>query len=253
MRIAICLSGQPRTWKRCYKSWFNAISHLGEVDVFYHLWNYNTLPNSAAGFMQCELPNVEITKEEECEIYDILQPKACQVESIRTFPVFNSTNSKVENPIAWWTRNQFYGLKKCAFIKREYEIRNNFEYNIVFRFRTDIELNYRVPENFVPKPNTMYTCVNLHDPKYNTYRVGDIFYYADSYTYDQMSNFYDAFNYIDALHVVPNYSDYPPELAFYYYMKSMGINNVSVTAHSKIIRTEEYKTLKGGLEDYESL
>ena len=247
MKIALCISGQPRTWKRCYQSWFDAVSHLGEVDVFYHMWNFNTLPNFAAGFLKTRLPDVTLAPHEIMEIYNTLKPTDHIIDGPRDFPKPNVTN-----PIAWWTRSQFYGLKRCAFLKREYEIRNNFEYDIVLRIRTDLLLNYKLPYQTL-QPNMMYTCVNYHDPEYNTFRIGDTFYYANSYTYDLMSNFYDALDYIDASHVMRDKLEYPPELAFYFYMKSMGINNTSTDARFKIARTEEYNNIKGTLDAYESL
>lgn len=251
MRIALCISGQPRTWKQCYKTWFDAVSHLGDVDVFYHLWNYDSLPSLAHGYVKEPLPDVILTREQEREIYDTLKPKAFQFSPAKIFPKFNHTSYKVKHPIAWWTRSQFYSLKKCAFLKREYEVQNKFEYDIVCRIRTDLSLNYKLPTDLVVKPNTMYSSVNHHDPEFNTYRIGDIFYFANSYTYDQVSNYYDAFEYIDALDVVPTHKIFPPEIAFYYYLKSMGISNVSMPVLCKIMRTKQYAELKGTLADYE--
>jgi hypothetical protein len=227
------------------------VSHLGDVDVFYHLWDYDTLPSLAHGYVKKPLPVIMITEEQQKELFDTLNPKAFEISPAMVFPKFDETKSKIRNPIAWWTRSQFYSLKKCAFLKHEYEVRNNFEYDLVCRIRTDLFLDYVVPSDLVIKPNTLYSCVNQHDIQFQTYRIGDIFYFADSFTYDQVSNYYDAFDYIDALDVVPGHHVYPPELAFYYYIKSMGISNVSVHAPAKIMRTKQYAKLKGTLAEYE--
>jgi hypothetical protein len=247
VKIALCISGQPRTWKRCYQTWFDAVSHLGDVDVFYHMWDFNTYPNFIAKYVKGPLEDVPLTKNELDEIYETLKPKKFEIASKRTFP-----RPSVENPIAWWTQSQFYGLKKAAFIKRQYEIEHDIEYDLACRIRTDLVLDYKVPDIEI-RPNMMYTCVNHHDPEYNTFRVGDIFYYCDSYTYDQMSYFYDAMDYIDATDVLRSPLVYPPELAFYFYMKSLGINNTSVTVPCKIARTKDYETIKGELAPYEIL
>jgi hypothetical protein len=211
------------------------------------MWDFNTFPNSAATYVKDPLKDTPLTKEELEEIHDTLKPKKFEIESKRNFP-----KPKVKNPISWWTQSQFYGLKKAAFIKRQYELEQGFEYDLVCRIRTDLLLDYKISSDPI-LPNTMYTCVNSHDVEYNTFRVGDIFYYADSYTYDQMSNFYDAFDYIDATDVLRGSLVYPPELAFYFYMKTMGISNASVTVPCKIARTEEYQTIKGNLAAYEIL
>lgn len=248
MRIALCISGQPRTWKRCYQSWFDSISYLGDIDTFYHMWDYNSHPNFAVGITKKELNEYPVDKEELDEIYETLKPKNHQVESKIIFQP-----QKAVYPVASWSLPQFYGIKKCAFLKREYEIKHNFEYDMVIRLRTDLVLNGHVliPDNL--KPNTVYTCMNHHDPKYMTFRVADVFYAADSYTYDQMSNFYYALDHIDARYITRQDLVYPPELAFYYYMKTLGLSNHNIFVDCKVARTESYMALKGKLDDYEVL
>lgn len=252
MKIALCISGQARTWKKCYQTWFDAVSHLGEVDVFFHLWDYDTLPSMAHGYVKAPLPDILLTDEQKQEIIDTLKPKAFKFSPAVTFPKFDPTTAKIQNPVSFWTRSQFYSLKKCAFIKREYEVKNKFEYDLVCRIRTDLFLNYKIPAELVIQPNSMYSSVNHHDLEFGTYRIGDIFYFADSYTYDQISNYFDAFEYIDALDVVPTRKIFPPEIALYYYIKSLGITNVSMPVLAKIMRTKQYAQLKGTLSDYET-
>ena len=48
-RIAICFSGQLRTWRQCVRSWNNILMYddnRDNVDVFCHIWDFNTVPNS---------------------------------------------------------------------------------------------------------------------------------------------------------------------------------------------------------------
>lgn len=250
VRVALCVSGQARLWKRCYQTWFDHLSHFGEIDVFFHFWDYNTLPQSAIGFVTGhQLDQVLLTDAEKKEIVDVLKPKAFEFEPLRIHP-----KSKMEYPIAWWTRDQFYSLKKAAFIRREYEITHNVDYDVVFRIRSDCVLEHTVNKPSVIEPNTVYTCVNNHDKEFQTFRIGDTFYFANSYTYDQMSKFYDSFEYLDARWPVhTGNKDYPPELAFYYYMKTLGIRNSSNPVHHKIARPQEYLLLKGSLAHYETL
>lgn len=247
----MCISGQPRVWKRCYQSWFDSVAHFGDVDVFYHMWNFNTYPNMAHGYTTGPLEDKIVPNEEFEEMKNLLKPKAYKIEEKKSF-----SPGKMKNPIAWWTRPQFYGIKQCAFLKRQYEIENNFEYDIVFRIRTDLVLRQPVAEHALfsaLKPNTLHSCVNHHDPEYKTFRIGDIFYYTDSYTYDQVSCFYDSLSFIDASYVTDTHRDYPPEIAFYYYLKSIGVANASLRVDCKIARSQDYASLKGKLDAYEVL
>jgi len=45
MRVALCISGQPRTWEKCYQNWIDNIMPGVEKDIFFHLWDYNSLPS----------------------------------------------------------------------------------------------------------------------------------------------------------------------------------------------------------------
>lgn len=230
-RIAFCISGQPRTWKKCYQSWFNCLNHFGtNVDVFAHLWDFNTLPNS--------VPNAPDLKAWDIpEFIDILKPKKILIESKKDVSNINNRHPDVKTTIFPPAFNQFYSVRKAAYLKRQYEIENNFEYDIVFRLRTDLFLEKPVSiEDTTVDMNTMYTCVNHFDQEFQDFRVGDIFYYSNSYAYDQASRFYDFLSYTDASDVIRNTTMYPPEMAFYFYMKSIGLQNKSIFIDWKVVR-----------------
>lgn len=249
MRIALCINGQPRTWRRCYKTWLDNISHLGSIDVFYHMWDYNTLPNSVHSIATGNpMLNTKVPQEELDDIWKLLRPKSFLVESAKPMPV-----QPVANPIAPWTISQFYAIYRCAMLKREYEIANGFEYDAVVRIRTDLVLNAPMTIPAAIDSNSVYTFINHHDPVYETYRIGDVLYFADSYSYDQISNFYFGLQYIDATDIGISDLGFPPELAFYHYLKSLGLKNISNIADFKIARSEEFSKLKGGLDPYEVL
>lgn len=250
MKVALCVSGQPRTWKKCYQSWFDATSHFEHVDVFFHMWDYNTLPSGSAQYVKGPLPNIKISEEEKQEILDTLKPVSYSFEKERAFP----KPAHLQHSIGWWCRGQFYGIKKCSMLKREYEIANRFEYDAVFRIRPDLLLKSKLIENQEPlQPNTIYTTQNHWDTERHVQRVADMFYYADSYSFDQLANFHYALDYIDGIHVVPNEKIFPPEMAIYFYMRSIGLKNYSTDTICKLARSEEYLNIKGSLDNYEAI
>jgi hypothetical protein len=250
MKIALCVSGQPRTWKKCYQSWLDATSHFEHVDIFFHMWDYNTLPSGSAQFTSEPLEDTPVTREEKQEIIETLKPVAYQFERARTFPKANH----LQHAIGWWCRGQFYGLKKCAMLKREHEVKNKFEYDAVFRIRTDLLLQTKLMEDKQPlEPNSIYTTQNFWDPNRKLQRVADTFFYGDSFSFDQVSNFHYGLEYIDGIHVVPREKIFPPEVALYFYMRSIGLKNHPTETMCKLVRSEEYVNLKGSLDNYESI
>lgn len=113
MRVAFCLSGQLRTWKKCYTSW-NLLFHKFkeqmyindnlqypaftdepfEVDYFIHTWDFNTLPHFKWD-VNWEEPDpikrgellepfkntyIKIVKSEIEEVLGVLKPKKAIVE-----------------------------------------------------------------------------------------------------------------------------------------------------------------------------
>lgn len=230
MRIAFCISGQPRTWKKCYQSWFDNLDHFGQdVDVFAHLWDFNTLPNTVPNAR--DLPATDLD-----DFVNTLKPKSIQIESKKNVKIIPNHKDIITN-IFPPAVSQFYGVRKAAFLKRQYEIRHNFEYDLVFRLRADLLLENTVSiDNIDISPNSLYTCVNNFDNEFHDFRIGDIFYYGNSHAYDQASRFYDALSYIDASDVIQSTTMYPPEMAFYFYIKSIGLNNKPVFIDWKIMR-----------------
>lgn len=256
-RIALCLSGQPRTWKSCYKNWQSAFSNFGDkIDIFCHFWDYNSLPRQSyvlgKNSPQTTFEDVAITDDEKQEIIETLLPKRIEFEPKLTIP---SDFYKVKNRVSWWSIDQFNSIMKCAHLKRSYELENRFQYDIVFRLRSDLIFTNQIQMISEIQPNTLHSIQNAFDQHWNTYRISDIFFYADSHTYDQAAAFYKHLRHIDAVYVTRDQSklDFPPELAFYYHLKSIGVNIKQVWISPLVKRTQEYLDIKGKLDEYETI
>ena len=128
MRIAVCFSGQPRTWRKCYESWHNLFLQFDtEVDYFYHLWNFNTLPQ----ILNDSTP-ILVTQSELDDIYAILKPKKLIIENLdKNLKVINDLlligekYPKSGGPPVHWSGAQFYSHMCSTHLKRQYEIENN--------------------------------------------------------------------------------------------------------------------------------
>lgn len=249
MRIAICLSGQPRTWKECLPNWLEKIQRQGQVDFFFHLWDYNTLPSILASLNGgIKIRDELINDEEKRDIIDVLNPKKYIFESRKPINYWNC-DLPSDKQFGNWTAEQFYSLYYVSLLKREYEMEHRFRYDAVLRIRTDLWFN----QDFVierPIANQMYSTHCSYDATYNVYRVGDIFYYADSHTFDEIARIWKFLNFVPTDWVTP-VSCPPPEIAFYFYLANMGIVNHPTFIDLKIKRTKEYKELKGYLDGYE--
>jgi len=112
-------------------------------------------------------------------------------------------------------------------LKKEYELENNFRYDVVLQLRPN--LCFLEPlELETPIPNTIYTYDSCQDDKYGVYKVSDKFFYGDSHTVDQVSEFFKFLSFIDVTWVTWKKTTIqftPTEIAFYYYMTNIGILN----------------------------
>src|ERR1022692_1542005 len=115
MRTAICFTGQPRSIKQTWKT--------------YHEFLHNNLPN----------PDVFIYTSEEynCpEFFDVIKPVSYLVEG--QFPHDNMESFLKEagfyaDHMINSTIQQFYGWKKVLEMKMDYELKNNFKYDLVVK------------------------------------------------------------------------------------------------------------------------
>jgi hypothetical protein len=250
MRIAICLSGQPRTWKKCFPRWMELFGHQGEIDFFFHLWDYNSLPRLLSS--KTQILDEPISEEEKNDVISTLNPKKYVFDSKKPISYWNC-NLPTSEQFGPWCIDQYYSRYYVSLLKQEYELENNFKYDIVIWQRADL---YAMPETNVmldiPNSNTVYTTHNMTDKNLSVYRIGDIFYYSDSITSDHLALFYKFLSFVPTSWVTTGNCP-PPEVAFYFYMASIGILNNSIHGNFKVMRDERVLEIKGKLDGYETI
>jgi hypothetical protein len=254
MRIAVCFSGQSRTWRECYDSWNKLFTQMSlspkfinekiEIDYFVHVWDFNTIPPhlwQSMGFPQINFAKeyYPVPKEEIDYLINILKPKKFLIESsdvsdsrkrivdlkaIKNYPEHNRNGAIIS-----WASSQLYGIMRSAELKRDYEIENEFEYDVCIRMRYDACItddNIKILINdFNPplKKKTIYSMHSANQVPFPHDLVGDIFFYADSFTYDILCSFY---NWISVIRGDVMWHGVKIEEVFAYYIRMFNINNI---------------------------
>jgi len=264
MRIAICFSGQVRTWDKCIDSWEALIDRLkvqlnADVDVFCHAWDFNTdsngviLPPTSETFAQAHgilLPEGELDL-----LFSKLQPKAFLVENERTslsklkeILYLGFRHNEIHgNPGVNTEASQFYSVMRAAHIKKKYEIDNNFRYDMCIRTRYDLFFNERQIDIFTDKEldcqlpvyNTLYSCHTAADKvQYPYFRLGDIFWFADSVTFDMICDFYRWTPVIG----MKSFNSNPigTEHSLYFYAKMLNMSIMPLFVDPKIYRLSDH-------------
>lgn len=157
-KLAICISGQLRTAIPAFKSFLNFFKNEN-YDVFIHTWFQDN--------------DSEIDK-----VIELYQPKKIQID--------NSPNHQ---------RLDFNLMFRSMFLannlKRNYEIDNDFRYDVAFRHRFDLIFaeHESMPKNTVLEKRLYVN--KIDGPKMNTdYEqngIPDLFFWGDSHTMDIMS------------------------------------------------------------------
>jgi len=169
IRMAVCFNGPPGYWRTAVQNarWFFEYRHMHPVyqlpmtvDYFIHTWDMGE--------------NIEVGLEEE------YKPKAVQQEKL-DLDKFPTVRDLV-----------FYSLEKSLLLKREYELTNSIQYDVVISAHLDTVYD---PSNKFPLdkvlPKFCYTSnISTCPTELNHLKFDDTIFYGDSATMDLVGDIY---------------------------------------------------------------
>jgi hypothetical protein len=125
MKIALCLSGQARSFKKGFEYHKKNLLDKYDVDVFIHTWKADGID----------------------ELAELYKPVDIQIEEPLTED-YDSFYTNTPNPAKWpprFTVAMFYSMYKTKEMKVSYEMKNKFTYDWVVKSRPDYALNIVIP------------------------------------------------------------------------------------------------------------
>jgi hypothetical protein len=175
MKIALCFSGQPRSFEKGYDYYKKNLLDNYDVDIFIHSWNteYNE------------------------KIIDLYKPKDYLFENKLegNFDSLYTNTPDIENFPPRFTVSMLYSMYKSCQLKINYEMKQKFIYDWVIKSRTDYALNGKIPFENLDK-NKLYIphCRMVAEKDFGN----DQFAFGSSETmnkrmsiYENMNHFYD--------------------------------------------------------------
>jgi hypothetical protein len=183
MKVAVCLSGQLRQWEMAKENqkwfWESCIgTEVKEVDYFIHTWNYS---GDREGVSQPYITR-DVSQEEFDNVVDWYKPKKYFLDDKKQNYFYESDH---------WS-SLFYSMAQSIMLKREYEIENNFEYDVVIKSRPDVVFDpiYHFSWEHLEN-NILYTTHGGNmEHEFGMYNVNDCVFYSNSYTMDLVSQMY---------------------------------------------------------------
>lgn len=176
MKIALCLSGQPRSFEKGYQYYYENLLTKFDVDVFIHTWKRN------------EIEKIRL----------LYNPISILVEDVLSLDV-DSKYTRTPNAKKWpprFTVSSFYSIFRCCLLKIDHEIKTK-QYDWVVKTRFDFALPVVIPFDKLQK-DTLYM-PPCRTKAFGDWLGNDQFAIGDSYimnaymsTYLSMERYYNS-------------------------------------------------------------
>ena len=145
MKIALCLSGQPRWFEECSQYFKkNILDKFDHVDVFIHAWKEagNHYETSIKDLKEKSL----IKSNTEQLLQEIYKPTKIVIEPSIKFVDNESYLYQKSSTLPNNSYSMFYSLKKCIDLMESSEKERKIQYDWVFRSRFDYAINREFDE-----------------------------------------------------------------------------------------------------------
>lgn len=226
MKVAICMSGQLRTYKKCYENLMKYIVKPMNADIFIQVWD-----KVGASHKEGEIKSDEVNKKEIVEMYN---PKEIVIESQPKGSSDNLYGKKVPEklkeiePIHYKSAlSMFYQIKSCNDLAVNYAKENKFKYDIIIRIRPDTMFLQNIPKRLVRKVLKSKNVVYFVDYAIDTrFQVCDKFAFGDT---EGMIDYTSVWDYIeeywkDPIGKNPPYTHKVGERLLKYHIETRKIN-----------------------------
>jgi hypothetical protein len=257
-RIAVCYSGQARHWRTAVennKRFFEWESHPEtgmkvQVDYFIHTWDKNTWRYPKQGHEHYHLEQ----HDDASDIEQAYSPKGfvCQ-EFVET------DYNRAWDPM-------FYSNARSLMLKRDYELKNDFQYDIVIKARLDVVYPpaYKFPLQRV-WPGNCYTCtpISKFSSEFNYNNFDDVLFYGDSPTMDLVGDIYSVNKlkhtpaYIEKVEATKNLDVtlwYGPGCLLYDHCTDVGIHpDGNRVIEYAVVRSTAVEEKLDGIYDYDKI
>jgi hypothetical protein len=190
MRIALCISGQPRGIPlACEFLKHGVIDPNGITDIFVHTWYDSSCDNKPFDSAQpAQADRVGIWKpDSDVILQDTLEPTVLMCEKPNDFPEYAELPgppSAVQSKIA----SIFYGMWKANELKKAHEEANGFKYDLVIRTRLDLWYRKQVVIKDLLRPEESLDEFVYTPHMYQAHRQGDEYYTAEGVRYSSLSD-----------------------------------------------------------------
>lgn len=136
MKKALLLFGHMRTFQRCYESLYTNLLYDQDFDIFIHTWDENE--STTKSWHSNHAPVKKFSPREKNYIKSLYQPKDIIIEPQTILDYTSTCPGNLLNIEG--QKNMVKSLYLANKLKQNYELANNFTYDLVIKLRPDILL-----------------------------------------------------------------------------------------------------------------
>jgi hypothetical protein len=184
MKIALCLSGQPRFIDTTYPLLKSNVLEQNDCDIFFHTWYDQGKVYDGTYWSPIITPSDDIPT----KLLELYQPKKWIIEPNRNEQFKQESVNIVKNTEAepYITKSMFYTIKQSHELKLLYEKETCVQYDVVMRMRFDVAILTPI------KINLSKNTVNFIDVIRNPSVACDWCFWGDPETMQKCMTVYDC-------------------------------------------------------------
>lgn len=239
MKIALCLSGQPRFFKQSFSFLKKNVLDVNKnIDIFIHTWKYSDgfkgKPFNGASWNECNTDIYLGHDETEKQLIDLYNPKDIQFSIIgdvlekdwNSYPLSNGEN------LAKITHFMFFTIKKSV------ELTKLHNYDLIVRTRFDAAPLNEIDFSEFKEENNIYHTDSCRNPLV----LSDWFFWSNQKNMLELCRVYDE---IDDFVLNKNVMCCGEEILTYK-LKQMELNRVPVQKSLCLVRDSLFKNKNFG-------
>ena len=140
LKVAVCISGFLRSFEQTFESLFVNLTDQFNCDFFIHTWD---MVGSFERHFDNKVSNIS-TRNIENRIRDIYNPKQLIIEPKKHFHITDMIRYKAFGRDPNAVLSMYYKIQECNKLKSSYEFQNNFKYDLVVRYRSDMLIQSKI-------------------------------------------------------------------------------------------------------------
>jgi hypothetical protein len=184
MKIALCISGQPRFIDVTFPYIQKNILEVNDCDVFFHTWFDKGKSYDGAAWSPITTPEDSIPD----KLLELYKPKKWLIEPNKNEFFKQQSAHIIKNTEAepYITKSMFYTIKQSNELKNQYSVEKNVHYDVTIRLRFDVAIMSQLIID-----NVFSQCLHYVDVIRNPLVPCDWCFYGPDKTMNVCMNVYD--------------------------------------------------------------